>query len=57
MTVSRCRETKQARWIGMSDIPTVRLSQMTEVDRRAYVIADNKLALNASWDSLAKCRL
>ena len=40
-----------AKLLGMSDIPTVRLSQMTEVDRRAYVIADNKLALNAGWDS------
>jgi ParB-like chromosome segregation protein Spo0J len=34
-----------AKSLGMSDIPTVRLSQMTEVDRRAYVIADNKLEI------------
>jgi hypothetical protein len=40
-----------AKSLGMSEIPTVRLSQMTEDDRRAYVIADNKLALNAGWDS------
>ena len=39
-----------AKSLGMSEIPTVRLSQMTEDDRRAYVIADNKLALNAGWD-------
>lgn len=40
-----------AKSLGMSEIPTVRLSQMTEADRRAYVIADNKLALNAGWDA------
>jgi DNA modification methylase len=40
-----------AKSLGMSEIPTVRLSQMTEDDRRAYVIADNKLALNAGWDT------
>jgi hypothetical protein len=28
----------------------VRLSHLSEVERRAYVIADNKLALNAGWD-------
>ena len=40
-----------AKSLDMSEVPTVRLSQMTEADRRAYVIADNKLALNAGWDS------
>jgi hypothetical protein len=28
----------------------VRLSHLSEAERRAYVIADNKLALNAGWD-------
>jgi hypothetical protein len=28
----------------------VRLSHLSEVERRAYMIADNKLALNAGWD-------
>ena len=28
----------------------MRLSHLSEVERRAYVIADNKLALNAGWD-------
>jgi hypothetical protein len=40
-----------AKLLGMTEVPTVRLSQMTEIDRRAYVIADNKLALNAGWDT------
>lgn len=36
--------------LGMTHLPTVRLSHLTEAERRAYVIADNKLALNAGWD-------
>jgi DNA modification methylase len=39
-----------ARLLGMSTVPTVKLSHLSEVDRRAYVLADNKLALNAGWD-------
>ena len=31
-------------------VPTLRLSNLTEAQRRAYVIADNKLAQNAGWD-------
>jgi len=34
----------------MSKVPTIRLSDMSEADKRAYVIADNKLAENAGWD-------
>lgn len=39
-----------AKRIGMDAVPTIRLSQMSEADIRAYVIADNKLAENAGWD-------
>ncbi|MBI1293193.1 DNA methylase N-4 [bacterium] len=39
-----------ARQLGLTEIPTVRLSHLDEAQRRAYVIADNKLALNAGWD-------
>ena len=39
--------------LGMADIPTICLADMSEADIRAYVIADNKLAENAGWnDSL-----
>ena len=34
----------------MNTVPCVRLETMTEAQKRAYVIADNKLALNAGWD-------
>ena len=39
-----------ARKLGMQDVPCIRLSHLTETQKRAYVIADNKLALNAGWD-------
>lgn len=39
-----------AKLLGMSEVPTIRLSEMSEAQKRAYVIADNKLAENAGWD-------
>jgi DNA modification methylase len=39
-----------AKLLGMETIPCVRLERMTAEQKRAYVIADNKLALNAGWD-------
>lgn len=39
-----------ARLLGLRAVPTLALSHLTEAEKRAYVIADNKLALNAGWD-------
>ena len=39
-----------ARKLGLTELPTVDGSDMTETQKKAYVIADNKLALNAGWD-------
>lgn len=39
-----------ARLLGMSHVPTVCLSHLSAAERRAYVLADNKLAANAGWD-------
>lgn len=39
-----------ARKLGMDEVPTLDGSDMSETQRRAYVIADNKIALNAEWD-------
>lgn len=39
-----------AKLIGMDSVPTLRLSHLSEAQIRAYVLADNKLALNAGWD-------
>jgi DNA modification methylase len=39
-----------AKLLGLTSLPVVTLTNMTEADRRAYVIADNKLAELAGWD-------
>jgi DNA modification methylase len=39
-----------ARLLGLDCVPTVRLAHLNAAQRRAYVLADNKLALNAGWD-------
>lgn len=36
--------------MGMHEIPTIDLSHLTDSQKRAYVIADNKIALNSGWD-------
>ena len=41
---------KAAALLGYEKVPTILLDHMTEAQRRAYVIADNKLAENAGWD-------
>jgi ParB-like chromosome segregation protein Spo0J len=42
-----------ARQIGMTAVPTINVGWLSERQRRAYVIADNQLAMNAGWDSMA----
>ncbi|MEM7523591.1 MAG: DNA methyltransferase [Pseudomonadota bacterium] len=39
-----------ARSLGMARVPCRRIAGMSEDEKRAYVLADNKLALNAGWD-------
>jgi ParB-like chromosome segregation protein Spo0J len=39
-----------ARKLGMAEVPCIRLGHLTEAQKRAYIIADNKLAMNAGWD-------
>ena len=36
--------------LGETQVPTIELSHMSDTQKRAYIIADNKLALNAGWD-------
>ena len=40
-----------ARKLGLKEVPCIRLGHLTETQKKAYVIADNKLALNAGWDN------
>ncbi|NCC86187.1 MAG: site-specific DNA-methyltransferase, partial [Clostridia bacterium] len=39
-----------ARKLGLEEVPCVLHDHLTETQRKAYVLADNKLALNAGWD-------
>jgi ParB-like chromosome segregation protein Spo0J len=39
-----------ARKLKLAEVPCIRLAHLTDAQKRAYVIADNKLALNAGWD-------
>lgn len=39
-----------ARSLGLTEVPVMRLSGMSEAQRKAYVIADNRLAETAGWD-------
>ena len=40
-----------ARKLGLDKVPTIDCSDMTETQKKAYIIADNKLALNSGWDT------
>ena len=39
-----------ARKLGLPEVPVVVLGHLSEIQRRAYIIADNQLALNAGWN-------
>lgn len=39
-----------AQSLGLEEVPCIRLAHLTDAQKRAYIIADNKLALNAGWD-------
>ena len=39
-----------ARKLGMDKVPVVEIEHLTEAERKAYVLADNRIALNAGWD-------
>jgi len=39
-----------ARKLNMTEVPCIELSSLSEIQKRAYILADNKLALNAGWD-------
>jgi DNA modification methylase len=40
-----------ARKLSLETVPTITLSGLSDLQKRAYIIADNKLALNAGWDN------
>ena len=40
-----------AKKLGMEDVPTIELSHLSTAQKKAYILADNKLALNSGWDA------
>jgi len=36
--------------LGWTEFPTVRIDYLSDEEKRAYIIADNKIALNAGWN-------
>ena len=41
---------RAARELGFTTVPCLRIDDLSQIEKRAYVLADNKLALNAGWD-------
>ena len=39
-----------AKRLGLEQVPVIALDYLTDAQRRAYILADNKLAMNAGWD-------
>ena len=40
-----------AKKLGLEQVPCIELKHLSEAQKKAYILADNKLALNAGWDS------
>ena len=50
LKMARGDRGQAAKLLGLATVPCLRFEHMTEDEKRAYVMADNKLALNAGWD-------
>ena len=37
--------------LGLKEVPTIRLSHLSDAQRKAYILADNRIALNSGWDN------
>ena len=51
MIIAGHGRVKAAQLLNILEIPCIRLKNLSEIQKRAYVLADNKLALNAGWDA------
>lgn len=40
-----------AKKLGLKEVPCIELAHLTEAKKRAYILADNKIALNSGWDN------
>tara|TARA_R110000796_G_scaffold27504_1_gene75797 strand:- start:2297 stop:2911 length:615 start_codon:yes stop_codon:yes gene_type:complete len=50
MIIAGHGRVEAAKVLGIDEIPTITLKGLTDIQRQAYVIADNKLSLNSDWD-------
>jgi len=50
MIIAGHGRVEAAKVLGIDEVPTITLEGLTDIQRQAYVIADNKLALNSGWD-------
>ena len=41
-----------AQGLGMTQVPVIVLDHLTDAQKRAYILADNQLALNAGWEEI-----
>lgn len=39
-----------AKKLGLNEVPCIRLEHLTDAQRKAFILADNKIALNSGWD-------
>jgi ParB-like chromosome segregation protein Spo0J len=39
-----------AKLLGIKEVPTVKLAHLSDAEKRAYILADNRLAEKAGWD-------
>ena len=39
-----------ARKLALTDVPVIELSHLTAIQKKAYILADNRIAANAGWD-------
>ena len=40
-----------AKKLGYTEVPTIKLEHLTDIQRKAFILADNRIALNSGWDS------
>jgi DNA modification methylase len=40
-----------ARKLGLTEVPTILLDHLSETQRKAYILADNRIAINSTWDN------
>ena len=40
-----------AKKLGMTEVPTIRLEHLTDTQKKAFILADNRIAINSTWDT------